>query len=319
MARVVIVAALFLSSSSSALASSDAPVPVQLLGRLHFPLLHFPIALLFVAALIELVVRRRAAEDKRAVIDDIGRTVLAVAAAAAVVTAVTGLAHAAGEDLSGNTFLLHRALGIVTAVVAVIAAIAARARAAGKVGGLAGAVVPVVVVGCLGVTVVGHQGGELVHGAGFYTKPLRADASPVSPKVAYLAKTDDEDGPRPADDRDDGDGPEVRERHKEGQTPEKPEYKAHIAPLFERSCVKCHGPEKRKGGLRLDEKRFAMKGGESGQNAIVPGDASKSLVAIMSAHPPDHEDVMPTKGKLLALSEIETIKRWIDQGAAWPD
>jgi mono/diheme cytochrome c family protein len=84
-------------------------------------------------------------------------------------------------------------------------------------------------------------------------------------------------------------------------------------------CVKCHGAEKRKGGLRLDAKRFALKGGETGPTALVPGDADKSLVYTMSAHAPDHEDVMPSKGKLLSLSEIETIKRWIDQGGAWPD
>jgi hypothetical protein len=83
--------------------------------------------------------------------------------------------------------------------------------------------------------------------------------------------------------------------------------------------LKCHGPEKRKSGQRLDEKRFAFKGGESGPVAIVPGDADKSLVYTLVGKPPDDEDVMPPKGKLLSLSEIETLKRWIEQGAVWPD
>jgi uncharacterized membrane protein/mono/diheme cytochrome c family protein len=304
--------------------AADAPVPVQLLGRLHFPLLHFPIVLLFAVAALELLVRRRVPADRQAAIDGVTRGMLTVAAAAAVVTAVTGLAHAQGEDFGGaseRAFLLHRASGILVAIVAVCAAVAARARARGTPSGLAKALAPMVVVGCLGVTFTGHEGGELVHGEGYLTKPLRdpQSTSKTSPKAAYLAKAgEDDDGPRPADDRDDGEG-DARERHPEGATPEKPEYAAHIAPLFERSCVKCHGPEKRKGGLRLDEKRFAMKGGETGDTAIVPGKADKSLVYTMASHPPDHEDVMPTKGKLLALSELETIKRWIDQGASWPD
>jgi hypothetical protein len=38
--------------------ASDTPVAVALLGRLHFPLLHFPIVLLLVSLLVELGLRR---------------------------------------------------------------------------------------------------------------------------------------------------------------------------------------------------------------------------------------------------------------------
>ena len=118
---------------------------------------------------------------------------------------------------------------------------------------------------------------------------------------------------------DDGAGvAEARTRFPEVALVYTPDYATHIKPLFERSCVKCHGPEKRKSGLRLDQKRFALKGGESGP-AIVPGDSAKSIVFTACSAPADDEDVMPPKGKLLALSEIELLKRWIDQGAAWPD
>ena len=131
---------------------------------------------------------------------------------------------------------------------------------------------------------------------------------------------DDDDTPARASDGDDGaDTVATRDRHPEGVVPDKPDFAVHIGPVFERSCVKCHGPDKRKGGLRLDAKRFAMKGGETGPTAIVAGHADTSLVYTMAAHAPDDEDVMPTKGKLLSLSELETLKRWIDQGANWPD
>jgi mono/diheme cytochrome c family protein len=40
------------------------------------------------------------------------------------------------------------------------------------------------------------------------------------------------------------------------KVPDAPDYVKDIKPIFERSCVKCHGPEKRKSGLRLDKKRF---------------------------------------------------------------
>jgi hypothetical protein len=165
-----------------------------------------------------------------------------------------------------------------------------------------------------------------VHGEGFLTRPLRAgqraaEPGAEAPAAFKAAGADHDDGaPRAASDGDEGSGgvADARARFPEGPIPERPDYATHIKPLFERSCVKCHGPEKRKSGLRLDQKRFALKGGESGP-ALVPGEPAKSLVFTSCAAPPDDEEVMPPKGKLLALSEIETLKRWIEQGAVWPD
>jgi mono/diheme cytochrome c family protein len=51
------------------------------------------------------------------------------------------------------------------------------------------------------------------------------------------------------------------------------EFVRDIQPLFEKHCVKCHGPEKQKGDLRLDVKSMAMRGGEDGA-VIVPGEGS---------------------------------------------
>jgi mono/diheme cytochrome c family protein/uncharacterized membrane protein len=297
--------------------ASDTPVAVALLGRLHFPLLHFPIVLLLVSLLVELGLRRRLPNDARR---SLLRTLTTLAAISAVLTVVSGLAYAQGEDFEGATadaFNVHRAGGIAIAVVAVVVAAAVRSS-----GGFARATIPLLTMASLGVVVVGHEGGELVHGAGFYTRPLRAPpVATKGPRALYDAShADDDDTPARASDGDDGaDTVATRDRHPEGVVPATPDFAIHIGPVFQRSCVKCHGPDKRKGGLRLDAKRFAIKGGETGPTAIVAGHADTSLVYIMSAHAPDDEDVMPTKGKLLSLSELETLKRWIDQGAAWPD
>jgi uncharacterized membrane protein/mono/diheme cytochrome c family protein len=300
------------------------PVPVALLGRLHFPLLHFPIALLFAVVVVELFGGARLEPAAR---KHVSSTLLSVSAVFAVITAISGLAYAQGEDFGGaeaTTFALHRALGLVTAAVVVVLAALRRSP---DTSGAARAFRPLLVAGAVAVSATGHFGGELVHGDGFLTRPLRGpDAKQHEDKGrdddkhdGDDQKSDDDDGPRAASDGDEGHAAaEVRQRYAEGPIPEKPAYEKDIRPLFQRSCVKCHGPEKRKSGLRLDEKRFAMKGGENGP-AIVPGDVTKSGVFTSCSAPPDDEDVMPPKGKLLALSEIETLKRWIEQGAVWPD
>ena len=97
----------------------------------------------------------------------------------------------------------------------------------------------------------------------------------------------------------------------------RPDLSHEVRPLFERHCVKCHGPEKQKGGLRFDTKEGALKAGDSGEKAIVPGHASESLLIKLVSSKDDAER-MPSKGEGLSAAQIDLLKRWIDAGAEWP-
>lgn len=91
-----------------------------------------------------------------------------------------------------------------------------------------------------------------------------------------------------------------------------------VKPIFEEHCFKCHGPEKQKSGLRLDQKSSTFKGGESGEPAIVPGNLSKShLLQLVTTHNAD--DVMPPKGERLKADEISRLQKWVETGAHWVD
>ncbi len=97
----------------------------------------------------------------------------------------------------------------------------------------------------------------------------------------------------------------------------KADFARDIQPLFANHCVKCHGPEKQKGGLRLDAKAAALRGGDEGK-VILPGKASESrLVHVVSGT--EKDKVMPPKGERLSATEIAALRTWIDQGASWPD
>lgn len=91
-----------------------------------------------------------------------------------------------------------------------------------------------------------------------------------------------------------------------------------IQPLLDAKCIKCHGPEKEKGGLRLDEKSSAFKGGDSGEFAIVPGNSMDSRLWKLIASK-DVNERMPPEGEPLSAAEIDLIKTWIDTGAEWPN
>jgi len=95
------------------------------------------------------------------------------------------------------------------------------------------------------------------------------------------------------------------------------DFKRDIEPVLQEHCVKCHGAEKQKGGLRLDAKVFALRGGDDGQ-VIVPGKADESkLIHLVTER--DKGKFMPSKGERLHADQIVLLKTWIDQGAIWPD
>jgi mono/diheme cytochrome c family protein len=92
-------------------------------------------------------------------------------------------------------------------------------------------------------------------------------------------------------------------------------FEQRIRPLLIANCIDCHGPEKQKGGLRLDSRGGWQTGGDSGA-AIVPGklDASHLWRAVSYT---DRDLKMPPKRKLKA-SEIADLKLWIESGAVDP-
>ncbi|MEX0938414.1 MAG: PSD1 and planctomycete cytochrome C domain-containing protein [Pirellulales bacterium] len=91
-----------------------------------------------------------------------------------------------------------------------------------------------------------------------------------------------------------------------------------VQPILAEHCHKCHGPGKRESNFRLDDREVAFAGGDFGEPPIVPGDAEASpLIWYVSGE--DESLVMPPEGERLTAAEVSTLRRWIDQGADWPD
>ncbi|HLY09065.1 MAG TPA: DUF1553 domain-containing protein [Planctomycetota bacterium] len=96
------------------------------------------------------------------------------------------------------------------------------------------------------------------------------------------------------------------------------DFASRIEPILSQNCHKCHGPDHPKGGLRLDRRDAALRGGDSTDHALVPGNSAKSdLIARLRSTDPDV--MMPPKGKRLPPDQIELLAAWIDAGAIWPE
>ena len=101
---------------------------------------------------------------------------------------------------------------------------------------------------------------------------------------------------------------------------ERVQFNRDIRPIFSDTCFACHGPDesKNKGKLRLDTLEAARKGGKSGEPAIVPGQPDRSSVMkrLLTTDPDDH---MPPAEfhKVLSSAQVETVRRWIAEGAEY--
>lgn len=135
-------------------------------------------------------------------------------------------------------------------------------------------------VTCVLLFITGHLGGSLTHGENYLT--LAADKTLKKPAIDMNHSV---------------------------------VFRDVIQPIFNEKCTSCHSDKKQKGGLRLDNYEYIVKGGEDGA-IIQPGKSTESRLVKNILLPESHDDHMPPKGKpQLTGDEIKLISWWIDTGA----
>ncbi len=91
-----------------------------------------------------------------------------------------------------------------------------------------------------------------------------------------------------------------------------------VRAILSAHCLKCHGPIKQKGGLRLDSREGALAKGDSGSPAVIPGKSAMSELIRRITSQDSVERMPPDDGKALTAQEIASLRKWIDAGATWP-
>ncbi len=98
---------------------------------------------------------------------------------------------------------------------------------------------------------------------------------------------------------------------------ERIDFVRDVQPIFAQHCISCHGPEQATNALRLDRRSSALRGGDSAEPAVVPGDAQASyLIKLVRGDDPERQ--MPYKRPPLSETQIATLVQWINEGATWP-
>ncbi len=96
------------------------------------------------------------------------------------------------------------------------------------------------------------------------------------------------------------------------QAPAKVDFSRDVLPILRQNCVGCHGPSQQIGGLRLDRKSVVIS-----RRGVVPGSSDNSFLYLRISGNAYGLQMPPTGP--LRPEQINIIKRWIDQGADWPD
>jgi ankyrin repeat protein len=99
------------------------------------------------------------------------------------------------------------------------------------------------------------------------------------------------------------------------QAPTMVDFGRDVQPLFRQHCIGCHGPSQQMQGLRLDRRRDAMAIG--GSRVIVPGSSEESRLFLRVAG--NQLGLQMPPAGALSVDQIDIIKKWIDQGAEWPE
>lgn len=260
----------------------SSPDPVLFIGRFHLLLLHLPIGLLLLLAVLELLARCPRFKQANAS----AGYILGLAVPASLGTVVCGWLLAARGGYDESLLQWHRWLGVAAAAGCALAALMYWLHQTRLYRWT-------LVITTVLLIVAGHNGGTLTHGRGYL---LQHAPAPLRQLLVGAA-------------------PAGAEAPPDSAVTARPVFTGIILPLLERNCAACHGPEKAKGKLRTDSLAALLQGGEAGP-ALVAGKAADSLLIQRIELPLDHDDHMPPEGKPQpSAGELALLKWWIDAGA----
>lgn len=94
-------------------------------------------------------------------------------------------------------------------------------------------------------------------------------------------------------------------------------FREDVAPLLQAKCLGCHNSNENQGRLSLENRQQLLAGGSSGP-AVEPGSPSDSYLLDLVT-PVDGKAEMPQGEPPLTEAELATLRRWLAEGAAWPE
>ena len=247
----------------------------EFFGHFHVVLVHLPIGILLLACVFQWLETR----PKFASLHAAATIALMIGMICAILSALTGYLLSFSGDYDEGLVITHQWFGISVAAVSIAMFYYHSKSAPFKTK------VSISILLFVLIIITGHLGGSLTHGSDYLTKSWNLSSDTVAQRKPI---------------------PNVQEAMV---------YSDIIQPVLQSRCYSCHGKNKQKGKLRMDDSLRLMKGGKDGP-VIIPGNAEKSEMAKRLSLPRDDDDHMPPKEKPQPTEqEIALIHWWIASGA----
>lgn len=202
---------------------------------------------------------------------------LLAGACSAILSCISGYLLSSSDDYDQQLVSLHQWMGIATAFISLLAYLFFKQQKNWFKW--------IMILLTLMIIVTGHLGGSLTHGSDYLTASLRSseNKSEVTKPIADVQ--------------------------------EAVLYADVVQPILQSKCYSCHGPNKQKGKLRLDQQEFILKGGKSGET-LLAGKTDESEMIKRILLPKEDDDHMPPVEKpQLSKNDIELIHWWVASGA----
>ena len=250
----------------------------EFIGHLHPVLVHLPIGILLLACFFQLI----SAREEYIHLEHAISITLFWGMISAIASCITGYILSNSGDYDEELVGKHMWLGIGVAVISFVYYIMYRYKPIARYKW----VLPVLLIGMIAIT--GHLGGSLTHGSDYLTVSFKnivgdtvAVKKPIPDVQLAVAYTD------------------------------------IVQPIFQTKCYSCHGANKQKGKLRMDQIEMLMKGGKDGV-VIEAGKADESeLIKRILLEKADEKHMPPKEKPQLTEKEIAILHWWIASGASF--
>jgi len=249
----------------------------EFFGHFHVVLVHLPIGILLLACVFQWLERR----PKFSSLHVATNIALLIGMICAILSALTGYLLSFSGDYDEGLVITHQWFGISVAAVSIAMFYYHNKGVSFKTQ------VSISILLFVLIIITGHLGGSLTHGSDYLTKSWTLTSDTVALRKPI---------------------PNVQEAMV---------YPDVIQPILQTKCYSCHGKNKQKGKLRMDDSLRLMKGGKDGP-VIIPGNVEKSEMAKRISLPREDDDHMPPKEKPQPTEqEIALIHWWIKSGASF--
>ena len=250
----------------------------EFIGHLHPLIVHLPIGILLLACLFLWQARKNKSENWQKQIN----VILGLGMASAIIACITGFILSRTGVYEEGLRDWHQWMGLSVALVSVLTFYFRRKPALLRWQSLLATILLILII------ITGHLGGSLTHGTDYLTSPFAGESDEDT--TTFYRK------------------PIADLQHAVI-------YTDIIQPIFRSKCYSCHGPNRQKGKLRLDDPDRIMKGGKDGV-VILSGKPDKSdLVKRIYLPRNDDHHMAPKEKRQLTEDEKALVRWWVEQGA----